>query len=249
MPPVPPVPPAGGPFDRPGVSVFGMRVDDEGISMPGIRIDDSGIAMPGIRITDDEVSVPGVRIGKGDREGRRRRRRNRWEYLIGDAPEAVARETRLRVRTVSGSLTIAPGRGGEGAPSVETAPERREDSGPVAPAPAAADAARTAAARATPQSGGWPDSELYPPASAAAERATGPWQASEQEGEPVEAQAQVQESVGAREQDREQEPSRDQADEAGGQRVERTRLEILQAVERKELTVEEALVLLRELGG
>lgn len=36
----------------------------------------------------------------------RRRGKNRWEYLIGDRNAAARADTRLRVRTVSGSLTI-----------------------------------------------------------------------------------------------------------------------------------------------
>lgn len=40
----------------------------------------------------------------------RRRGKNRWEYLVGDRDAAEQGDTRLRIRTVSGSLTIEPSR-------------------------------------------------------------------------------------------------------------------------------------------
>ncbi len=137
-------------FDAPEIALPGLRIGKEGIDIGGfLRIDDEALDMPGIHI--------GFQRDKGDRDRdreqrrERRRGRNRWEFLIGDPTLAAAGTTRLRVRTVSGDLTIRPG---------------RDD------APAASDGPRTTPAtpaQATPATDrrGWPDSELWPEATVA----------------------------------------------------------------------------------
>ena len=62
---------------------------------------------------DETMAAPGRFDAWLGVEIARRRGRNRWEYLIGDPAAASARLTRLRIRTVSGSLSIRPRREGD----------------------------------------------------------------------------------------------------------------------------------------
>ena len=118
-------------------------LDDDGpdIALPGLTIGKRGIDIGGMLHIDDEtVELPGMRIKiKGKRE--RRRGRNRWEYLLGDPALATSGQTRLRIRTVSGSLQIGAGAVAEAQPLAT--PTR------ATPAPA-------------PIRREWPDAELWP---------------------------------------------------------------------------------------
>lgn len=236
-PPPPPPPPGraegddrGGPFAEGGFAVPGIRLDQDGIAMPGIRLDWDGISLPGIRLDKDGIDLPGLKIGKRQKRERRegrRRGRNRWEFLLGDPVEAAAKGSRLRVRTVSGNLTIGPGRSSyrpatEGATSgadpvrVEaTRPEVMpivEGSGvPPAPRP----------------TGGWPDSELWPP-EGTAESGEGAVELTPSRSDLVT-------------------PPAAGVAESQTEALERSRLEILQAIERREITTDEALRLLQQL--
>lgn len=131
----------------------------------------------------------------------RRRGKNRWEYLVGDLGAAARGETRLRVRTVSGSLTIE-------------APKTTAVSGH----------SRAAAGRvndetgATPQSSGLQD---LAPASVAARTTS-----AQDDRDHAEAHA-------SRASTAEHEP----------------RLAVLEALQRDEVSTDEALRLLAELDG
>lgn len=161
--------------DEAEIALPGIRIGKGRVELPGIKIDDRGVGILGMRIDDEGIDMPGlgVHIGKEGRDRweqrwdkererdlrrERRRSRNRWEFLIGDPATAAGGQTRIRIRTVSGAVTIREGRGG--AAGFDSATSART----------AADAARGAAERATanaarPAPGdrrGWPDSELWP---------------------------------------------------------------------------------------
>ena len=135
------------------------------IDLPGLRIGKDGIDVGGfLRIDDEAVRMPGMRIGLNrerrghDRQRERRRGRNRWEYLIGDPATAASGETRLRIRTVSGDVTIRPGRS-----DASDAPRRSATAQPTEETrvsrPTTPPRAGTSAAN---EGRGWPDSELWP---------------------------------------------------------------------------------------
>lgn len=60
------------------------------------------------------------RLSTDPRDNRTRRSRRRWDYLIGDLEAAERGDTRVRVRTVSGALTIVPGGGAPDRPPTVT---------------------------------------------------------------------------------------------------------------------------------
>jgi hypothetical protein len=137
-------------FDAPEIELPGLRIGKEGIDVAGfLRIDDETLSMPGMRID--------LRKDKRDRDRERRRERrrgrNRWEYLIGDPALAAAGQTRLRVRSVSGDLTIRAGN--SDAPG-EARAAGAADTGTTGRGTATASTATTRTHR------GWPDSELWP---------------------------------------------------------------------------------------
>jgi hypothetical protein len=148
--------------------------DDEGrlggfngpeIDLPGLRIGKEGIDVGGfLRIDDESVRMPGMRIGLNrerrghDRQRERRRGRNRWEYLIGDPATAATGETRLRIRTVSGDVTLRPGRSDAGDAPRQSATAQTTEETRQRP-PATPPRARTSSSG---DGRGWPDSELWP---------------------------------------------------------------------------------------
>ena len=153
--------------------------DDEGrhgsfngpeIDLPGLRIGKNGIDVGGfLRIDDEEVRIPGVRIGLNkerrghERQRERRRGRNRWEYLIGDPATAGTGATRLRIRTVSGDVTLRPGRS-------DASESLRRNAAPQASEETRASRPTTPPRTRTTMPGdgrGWPDSELWPAATTA----------------------------------------------------------------------------------
>ncbi|MFN8516161.1 MAG: DUF4097 family beta strand repeat-containing protein [Chloroflexia bacterium] len=153
------------------ISLPGIKISKGRVELPGIKIDDRGVGVFGMRIDDNGINMPGlgVHIGKekwdrwerrserdAEREQRRERRRsrNRWEYLIGDPAAAEGGQTRLRIRTVSGSVNIRQGRGDVMSETSIAAIAARAASAPGTPA---APAARPAADQR-----GWPDSEMWP---------------------------------------------------------------------------------------
>lgn len=270
--------------------------EDEGAGGPsrGIRIDGEGVSLPGIRIGNEGVELPGIRIGgrprdrerearRQEREARRearegrRRKRNRWEFLLGDPAIAAARTTRLRVRTVSGSLSIRQG-GEDQDMHNETGAWTAPDAPTPPPAPSA-------------PAGAWPDSELWPaqapapptpptpptppvagampvppappsPPLGATEqpRPTGQMGQMGAQGAGPLARPLPPQDLPSGEPDEQVAPGTDSAeptasadtigtDDAPLKSAEQTRMEILQAVERKEITAGEALVLLRQLDG
>ncbi len=86
----------------------GRKEDDDDSETDGdfnLKVDDFTLKVdvPGFR-----WEYPGGRRGPGA-EGGKRRRRNRWEFLIGDPATASQSATRLRVRTISGDLKIERG--------------------------------------------------------------------------------------------------------------------------------------------
>jgi hypothetical protein len=156
----------------------------------------------------------------------RRRARSRWEFVVGDPAQAEQSRTRLRVRTVSGDLSIKRRRGGAAGPV--GVPTGRGGA-------AARESARPAAAR-----------HEGPVNLAQMVEGEGTMSSSDQEARataqgapPQPAPATGQPRGEGSWPDAELWPSREER--------ERSRLEILQAVERKELSVEEAMLLLREL--
>lgn len=254
------------PAEEPEGPSHPLHIDGRGIGLPGLRIDDQGITLPGVRIGHQGVELPGIHLGgrprdserehrrmmrEADRERRReqrRRRRNRWEYLLGDPAVATEKAVRLRVRTVSGSLSIREG---------DSALDRRDD---------AAEPITTArhAAPAAPQHGHWPDSELWPappplppippaPPTAAAPAAAPPAQTPPTPPEPVEpASGQVERPASPPDADASAAALPDitaenTATAMPARTAEETRIAILEAVSRKELTPDEALVLLSQL--
>ncbi len=115
------------------ISLPGIRISKGRVELPGIKIDERGVGVFGMRFDDQGIDMPGlgVRIGQNrwdrehwgghgdrgrDRDQRRERRRsrNRWEFLIGDPATAETGKTRLRIRTVSGSVTLRAGPGRDG---------------------------------------------------------------------------------------------------------------------------------------
>jgi hypothetical protein len=264
-----------------GLSLPGMFIDDRGISMPGMRIDDEGIDIPALHLSLRSGREWSREQRHAERERRRERRRgrNRWEYLIGDPAAASARLTRLRVRTVSGSLSIRPRREGDVAiPTVAAQPG-------TPATPPATPPARTAAQRPQTPERSWPDSELWPPAepvtppappapppppampdgpeagtadrptrpddhlaASAAPDAAGGEAGALPADEPAAAPAPAAEaSTGDEPQATAPEPGSEPAAAAEPPNRQRTRLEILEAIERKEITPDEALLLLQEL--
>jgi Putative adhesin len=270
-----------------GISLPGMHIDDRGISMPGMRIDDEGIDIPGLHLSihSDREWAREQRHAERERRRERRRGRNRWEYLIGDPAAASARLTRLRVRTVSGSLSIRPRR--ESDVAMPTGAAR-----PSTPAaPPAGPPARTVAQRPPTPERSWPDSELWPPAEpttsppppepptppdapappampAGPEAGAAPAQTATQEDhpaastepgadesaanvtqgdEPTSTTAPAAETPASDGPSSAAEPDGEPAAAAEPPNRERTRLEILEAIERKEITPDEALLLLQEL--
>lgn len=247
--------PGGGEFAVPGI-----RIDDSGVSMPGIRIDGSGVSLPGIRIDGSGIAMPGIRLSgdpardaraaarevhraarqaargamrearRAEREERRRRKRgrNRWSFLIGDPAAAAAGEIRLRIRTVSGDLSIGTGRSAY-------QPPRAPDAAIGGQNPTQTVEAHEAGARP----GAWPDSELWPPTPPTPPAPPQPPVAAASPVSPVPPVPPVPPAP----------PAEQAAEDNPGERqdIERSRLEILQAVERKEITTEEALLLLRQL--
>lgn len=151
------------------ISLPGIKISKGRVELPGIKIDDRGVGVFGMRIDDNGIDMPGlgVHIGKekwdrwerrserdSEREQRRERRRsrNRWEYLIGDPAAAEGGQTRLRIRTVSGSVNIRQGRG-------DVVGDTSIAAGTASAAPAAPAAPAT---RPASDQRGWPDSEMWP---------------------------------------------------------------------------------------
>ena len=152
-----------GGFAGPEIDLPGLRIGKDGIDVGGfLRIDDDSVQMPGMRI-----NLHNFRHGVGhevrhgrEQEGRRERRRgrNRWEYLLGDPARAVEGETRLRVRTVSGDLTLRAGRGeATSSAASDTSPRAAEQTAATHAATIPTTEADTARDRR-----GWPDTELWP---------------------------------------------------------------------------------------
>ncbi|HEY8597654.1 MAG TPA: DUF4097 family beta strand repeat-containing protein [Thermomicrobiales bacterium] len=142
-----------GGFHGPEIDLPGLRIGKEGIDVGGfLRIDDEAVRMPGMRI-----DLHRERRGP-DRQRERRRGRNRWEYLIGDPATAATGETRLRIRTVSGDVTLRPGRSDANeSPRPGTTAQANDEARSAQPATA------PKARAAVPGDGhGWPDSELWP---------------------------------------------------------------------------------------
>lgn len=173
------------------------------------------------------------RTGRGRGHGHseeRRRRRNRWEFLIGDPATAEQGQTRMRVRTTSGDLEIKPGAGKVKSESQRemdadmdidssdfTRPLRYSDAGNIA--------------RMTDENYEPDEDEEMDQMGAAAQR-----QAAEHQRMAVEAQRRAveQQRMAA-------------AAPRSAEAKDRTRADILQAVERKQISVEEAMRLLRQL--
>jgi hypothetical protein len=175
--------------------------------------------------------------GKGRGHGHsdeRRRRRNRWEFLVGDPATAEQGQTRLRVRTTSGSLTIDSGHShyqAQGAAvdsSDYTRPLRYSDTGNIA--------------RMTDENYE-PDDDMGRVAADAAQ------QVAEQQRRVAEQQRRVgeQQRRAAEHERRAADHERGAANHERVSNKERTREGILQAVERKQISVEEAMRLLRQL--
>lgn len=243
-------------FDAPEIALPGLRIGKEGIDIGGfLRIDDEALDMPGIHI--DFQRDKGDRDRDREQRRERRRGRNRWEFLIGDPTLAATGTTRLRVRTVSGDLTIRPGRGD---------------------APAASAPPRATPAQATPASDGrgWPDSELWPEALVAppappappATPATATTYDMAVEGEPQRAAAHLPDSTTGGTPNPSDAATHNAPDAATLTPIvattdtpdaeawptqppdaEQTRLAILEAVRRGEITTDEALLLLRQLDA
>lgn len=135
------------------------------IDLPGLRIGKDGIDVGGfLRIDGEEVRLPGMRIGLNkerrghERQRERRRGRNRWEYLIGDPATATIGGTRLRIRTVSGDVTLRSGRSDAG-----EAPRQSATAQPAEQSPQSNPTASPRTRTNRPGEGrGWPDSELWP---------------------------------------------------------------------------------------
>lgn len=232
--------------------------DDEHpeISLPGLKIGRDGIDIAGVIRIDDKnelVELPGMRIKITEKRARRRGR-NRWEYLLGDPERAASGETRLRVRTVSGDLLIRPGHD----TSTTTADSPRTD---VASPPAPRRA--------------WPDAELWPedahtperaaamPPSAPASPTAPPLPthpeteiASRPAGTPTTdvialgppAQGTTASATPTAVEGAEESPTGSAAPTTPLQfSKEETRLEILEALQRGEITTDEALLLLAQL--
>ena len=266
------------------ISLPGIRIGKGRVELPGITIDERGVGVFGMRFDEQGIDMPGlgVRIGqnRSDRDrwdGRdrdrgerreRRRSRNRWEFLIGDPAMATTGKTRLRIRTVSGSVTL---RAGRGEPVVDRQPSVLGVAVPTPPArPATADRR------------GWPDSELWPSRIVAE---TGAVETAHEAAPPIPPMAPVAPdvptppaappearsaasvadvaaadattlpeplSVEAGTEDAAEASATDDAPEATLAAVpnrERTRLDILEALERGEINADEALRLLRRLDS
>jgi DUF4097 and DUF4098 domain-containing protein YvlB len=187
------------------------------------------------RVDDEEEDPFGRRKNKERKE--RRRARNRWEFLIGDPREASLGRTRLRIRTVSGDVAIKRARARHQAGAAWSAQPAQpaQAAQPVAPATGEARGeGGNPKANHGHEEHHWPETELYR-SEAQAEQP----EETEQAGQ----SAPLGQAVQA-----EQPPEVEAADQPDrAEQRERSRLEILQAVERKEITIEEAMALLRDL--
>jgi len=193
--------------------------DDEASDDFTLKVD-----VPGFR-----WEYPGGRRGPGT-EGGKRRRRNRWEFLIGDPTTASQGATRLRVRTISGDLNI-----------------ERGDSKP----------------QPTPTTSGQQISEQDFTRPLRADEADTVVRADERQARQQEREARQQEHELRRQTHEQERASREQerasreqerrhreqqrSSEPGSQSREQSRASILQAVENKQISVDEALRLLSQL--
>ncbi|HEX5505061.1 MAG TPA: DUF4097 family beta strand repeat-containing protein [Thermomicrobiales bacterium] len=252
----------------PRVSAFGVNVGPEGVSMPGVEIGHGRVSLPGVEIGHGRVSIPGLDIDirhdldidvesierearraarEAERELRRARQeaerarrrerkrgRGRWDFVVGDPAAAEESKTRLRIRTVSGDVRIKRSRardwpepGTTGAADAATLARMTEEGTPARP-PRPERPERPDRPARPEHRGAWPDTELWPAPPAHAAPAAAPAQPAQTQPAPATPAA----------------PARPAAEAP-----ERTRLEILQAVERKEISIEDAMKLLRELDG
>lgn len=130
------------------------------ITLPGLTIGKDGIDIAGVlRIDDEAIELPGMRIKIKDKR-ERRRGRNRWEYLLGDPARAASGQTRLRVRTVSGDLLIRPGH----AATDMAGPPQGSATRPPAPRHPAAPRPEWPDAELWPEDAAMPPSPPMPPA-------------------------------------------------------------------------------------
>lgn len=264
-------------IDDRGVGVFGMRIDDDGVNLPGLGVHIGKGKWDKDEGDDDPWSRDRWegRWDRGRERRERRRSRNRWEFLIGDPATAASSQTRLRIRTVSGSVSIRPRRGdaaiGAGAPARSTPaprPEPRDRGGwpdselwPGLPDAERGTESPQASAAPTPPTPPTPvppaPAPPEPPTPAPPTPPTPPTPpvapAFAGEDRPVVAAADDEQSVAdGSDADAPIEGEAATLDEAApdpaqAANAERTRLDILEALERGEITADEALRLLRRL--
>ncbi|HET8629369.1 MAG TPA: DUF4097 family beta strand repeat-containing protein [Thermomicrobiales bacterium] len=220
---------------EPHVSAFGMNIGPEGVSIPGLDIDihhnfDIDVeriereARRAAREAEREIRRA-QQEAERIRRRERRRGRGRWDFVVGDPAAAEESKTRLRVRTVSGDVRIKRSRAHDwpepaaaGAADAADLARMTEEGRPARP-PRPERPERPARPEREPRErrGAWPDTELWPAPPPAAQAAPPP------------------------------QPAPAAPERSAAEPPERTRMEILQAVERKEISVEDAMKLLREL--